>query len=587
MFTSIRNLIAAAAIVVASLTFSSRPVLAQQTPPAFSQIILFGDSLSDTGNVNHRIEDITGGQIGYPSGSYNYSNGRFTNSTDTDPPARKYVGVWHEQMARLFLNLPAATNSEDGGLNYAFGGATLENGTQTRSIEGSPVTVTIDNIGKQIDDFLANHTFDPNALYILWGGGNDLRTDESATNVTATANRVSVHITRLAQAGAKYILVPNVPAIGTIPQYIGNDEHAQALDVASLSYRDQLKAVIDTTVANLAAQKINVTVYQFDEWRSNLQIYADPATYGFINVTNSAQGRSDFNPDQFVFWDDVHPTTAGHYYIAKAAYAAITGPTPSPAKAANLSTRLNVGTDQNVSIIGFIVTGDVAKKVILRGLGPSLAAKGVTGYLADPTLALYDANNNVVASNDNWEESQAVEIAATGIPPENPNESAIVATLAPGKYTAVLAGKNGGTGVGLVEAYDGDNNASTLANLSTRGSIGIGEDVMIGGFIVGSGDNPLIVIRAIGPSLSSGGVNNPLADPVVELHNGNGTLLRANDNWKDNPAEAQAARSTTIQPTDDHESAITAFLPSGNYTAVVRGANNTIGVASVEIYRLR
>ncbi|MFL6528778.1 MAG: DVUA0089 family protein, partial [Chthoniobacterales bacterium] len=309
--------------------------------------------------------------------------------------------------------------------------------------------------------------------------------------------------------------------------------------------------------------------------------------YGFINVTNSAQGRSDFNPDQFVFWDDVHPTTAGHYYIAKAAYAAITGPTPSPAKAANLSTRLNVGTDQNVSIIGFIVTGDVSKKVILRGLGPSLAAKGITGYLADPILTLYDANNNVVASNDNWEDSQAVEIAATGIPPQNPNESAIVATLAPGHYTAVLSGKGGGTGVGLVEAYDGDNNASTLANLSTRGSIGIGEDVMIGGFIVGSGDNPLIVIRAIGPSLSSGGVTNPLADPVVELHNGNGALLRQNDNWQDNPAEAQATRSTTIQPTDDHESAITAFLPSGNYTAVVRGANNTIGVASVEIYRLR
>lgn len=585
MFNTFRNLIATAALAFASFTITCTAV-AQQAAPVFSQIILFGDSLSDTGNIAHSTGDVTGGQIAYPSGSYNYSNGRFTNSTDTDPPARNFSGVWHEQLARSFLSLPAAKNSLDGGLNYAFGGATLENGTQTRSVEGSPVTITIDNIGKQIDDFLANRTVDPNALYIVWGGGNDLFNDDSASNVSATASRASVQITRLANAGAKYFLVPNVPPLGTIPRYIGNEPKIQSLDLAALGYRDQLNAALDATLGSFTAQNMNVTIYRVDSWRAAVETYIDPNAFGFINVSNPVQGRSQFNPDQFLYWDEVHPTTAGHYQTAKSAYAALTSPRPVPAKAANLSTRIEVGIDQNVSIIGFIVTGDVSKKVVLRGLGPSLAQKGVTGYLVDPTLALYDANDNPIANNDNWQDTQAVEIAATGIPPQNPNESAIVANLAPGKYTAVLAGKNGGTGVGLVEVYDDDNNSSTLANLSTRGFVGTGEKVMIGGFIINRGDNPLIIIRAIGPSLSNSGVANPLADPLVELHDANGALLRQNDNWKDNIAESQATRSTTLQPTDDKESAITAFLPSGNYTAVVRGVNDSTGVALVEAYRI-
>lgn len=585
MFSTFRNLIAV--LVLATLGLTTQSLIAQQSPPAFSQIIVFGDSLSDTGNIYHRVNDTSGGQIAYPSGSSNYSNGRFTNSTDTDPPAHNYVGVWHEQLAQSFLHVPPATkNSLDGGLNYAFGGATLENGTQTANIEGSPITITIDNIGKQIDDFLGSRTVDPNALYVVWGGGNDLRNDNSATNVSATASRASVDISRLINAGARYVLVPNVPPLGTIPRYADNPSTIQAMDVAALSYRDQLNATLDSLISSYAAQNITVTIYRPDIWRSTLQIYTDPTSLGFINVSSSVQGRSQFNPDQFVYWDDVHPTTAGHYQIARTAYAAITGPTPVPAKAANLSTRLQVGTDQNVSIIGFIVTGNVSKKVLLRGLGPSLAQKGVTGFLADPTLTLFDANNTQIAFNDNWQDSQAGEIAATGIPPQSPSESAIVATLAPGHYTAVLSGKNGGTGVGLVEVYDDDSNSSTLSNLSTRGFVGTGEDVMIGGFIVASGDNPLIVIRAIGPSLSSAGIANPLQDPLVELHDANGVLLRQNDNWAANPAEAQSTRSTTLQPTNTSESAITTFLPSGNYTAVVRGTNNTTGVALVEAYRI-
>src|SRR5207248_1198702 len=146
--------------------------------------------------------------------------------------------------------------------------------------------------------------------------------------------------------------------------------------------------------------------------------------------------------------------------------------------------------------------------------------------LADPTLTLYDQGGNVLMVNDNWQDSQAAEIIATGIPPQNMLESAIVANVAPGHYTAALAGTNNGTGNGLVEVYDLDSNSSsTLANLSTRGYVGVGDNVMIGSLIIGAGDSPTVVVRAIGPSLAASGIANPLLDPTVELHDGNGAVI--------------------------------------------------------------
>ena len=188
-------------------------------------------------------------------------------------------------------------------------------------------------------------------------------------------------------------------------------------------------------------------------------------------------------------------------------------------------------------------------------------------------------------TNDNWKDSQAAEIMATGIPPQNDLESAIVATLAPGHYTAVLAGKNGTTGNGLAEVYDLEpGTSSTLANLSTRGFVGTGDNAMIGGLIIGNGDNPIVVLRAIGPTLSSSGIVNPLLDPTIELHDGNGAVIGFNDDWKD--GQIQAVFATQLNPTDDRESAIVAFLAPGNYTAVVRGKGDTTGVALVEAYRV-
>lgn len=249
----------------------------------------------------------------------------------------------------------------------------------------------------------------------------------------------------------------------------------------------------------------------------------------------------------------------------------------------NISTRMPVLTGENVLIGGIIVTGNVPKRVIVRGLGPSLEALGVAGTLADPVLELYQGNT-LLFSNDNWQDSQAGEISATGVAPGHPLEAAIVRTLDPGSYTAILRGNGNITGVGLVDGYDLNQDPnSKLANISTRGFVGAGDGALIAGFI--SGPNTRVVIRAIGPSLSNLGINGALENPTLQLVDANGGVVRSNDNWKDGQrAELEAIG---IQPSDDRESAIIEVLNAASYTAVVRGTNNTTGVGLVEVYNLQ
>jgi hypothetical protein len=250
----------------------------------------------------------------------------------------------------------------------------------------------------------------------------------------------------------------------------------------------------------------------------------------------------------------------------------------------NISTRLKVLTGNSVLIGGFIIGGSDSKQVLLRALGPTLAQFGVTGVLADPTLELRDGSGALITANDNWRDTQQAAIVATGKAPPNDLESAILRTLNPGNYTAIVRGKNNTTGVALVEAYDIDQAiGSTLSNISTRGFVDVGQNVMIGGFISGNG-LAKVIIRALGPTLSQFGVANVLADPTLELHDGNGALLASNDNWKDTQeAEIQASG---FAPPNALESAIIAVPPAGNTTAIVRGENNTTGNALVEVYVL-
>jgi hypothetical protein len=254
----------------------------------------------------------------------------------------------------------------------------------------------------------------------------------------------------------------------------------------------------------------------------------------------------------------------------------------------NSSTRLRVETGDNVLIGGFIVRGG-PKKVILRAIGPSLQKAGVTGALADPVLELHGSSGKLITSNDNWASSpQKQAIIDSGVPPTDDRESAIVATLAEGSYTAIVSGAGGTSGVGLVEVYDLDRNATgRLLNLSTRGHVETGDDVIIGGFIIGGNQNTRTIVRAIGPSLATETppVANALADPTLELRDAQGNLVETNDDWVNSPHKQQIIDST-LAPKNDKESAILEALPPAGYTAIVRGANTTTGVGLVEIYDL-
>jgi hypothetical protein len=258
-------------------------------------------------------------------------------------------------------------------------------------------------------------------------------------------------------------------------------------------------------------------------------------------------------------------------------------PTPTPGQPtvlANISTRLLVGTGDNVLIGGFIVSGTQTKKVLIRAIGPSLPLGGV---LADPTLELYQGTT-LLESNDNWMDSANKQaIIDSGAAPLNNLESAIVRSVAPGNYTAIERGVNNGTGIGVVEAYDLDTSAnSKLANISTRGLVQTGDNVLFAGTIVVGQASQKVIIRALGPST---GVPGAMADPTLELHDGSGTLLETNDNWVDSPNK-QAIIDSTIPPPNNLESAIVRILTPGNYTAIVRGVNNSTGIAVVEVYAL-
>ena len=254
----------------------------------------------------------------------------------------------------------------------------------------------------------------------------------------------------------------------------------------------------------------------------------------------------------------------------------------------NISTRLNVLTDDNVLDAGFIILGSGSKTLLVRGLGPSLGGSDVGGALADPIIELHSTETGtIIASNDNWKNNQRTEIEATGIPPTDDNEAALIVTLQAGAYTIIERGKQDGTGIGLVELYDLDAGfGPELANISTRGFVSTGDNVMIAGFIVASstGGSGSVILRAIGPSLAHANVADPLLDPTLELHDVNGTLLAFNDNWKsDQQTEIEA---TGIPPTDDAESAIVMSLGPGAYTAIESGKNETSGVGLVEVYNL-
>jgi CubicO group peptidase (beta-lactamase class C family) len=317
---------------------------------------------------------------------------------------------------------------------------------------------------------------------------------------------------------------------------------------------------------------------QVDLGDGNHVVYSGTVNSATVGNLNSGTNY------QFRLYEYRKNSTTGNYSLYQLANPAsgsrTAGTSPPPAQLLNISTRSAVESGDNVLIGGFIISGNDSKKVMVRAIGPSLP---VGGRLANPRLELFDSTGTLVKANDNWQDAgNRQEMIDSTLAPADDLESAVLLTLAPGAYTAVVRGADGGAGVALVELYDLDPAAaSKLANISTRGSVQTADNVMIAGTIVAGVESQNVLVRALGPSLP---VSGKLGDPSLELFDGNGVLLAANNNWKD--TQAAEIEATTIPPPNDLEAAIVTALSPAAYTAVVRGVGNSTGVALVEVYAL-
>jgi hypothetical protein len=257
-----------------------------------------------------------------------------------------------------------------------------------------------------------------------------------------------------------------------------------------------------------------------------------------------------------------------------------------PPTTTNLSTRVSVQAGDGVAIAGFIISGSSPKQVLIKGLGASLSNFGIVNPLQDPTLELHDSTGKTIVTNDDWQTATNAEQIPAAFQPADSHEPAILATLPPGSFTAVLRGKNGGSGVGLIQMDDLSTGvASKLTNVSTRGFAGTGENVMIGGFILngGSGERQTL-IRAIGPTLAQApfNVTGNLTDPTLMLVDANGSVVASNDDWKS--SQENEIQATGLAPPNDREAAILTTLPAGNFTAIVSGKNGETGIALVDVF---
>lgn len=339
----------------------------------------------------------------------------------------------------------------------------------------------------------------------------------------------------------------------------------------------------------------NPTTNQFPASYTGKYFFADLCS-GWIRVMNPSDNTaSDFATDINTPVDLKVGSDGSLYYLAQGGSGQVFKVQYSaplvPAQSLNISTRSRVETGDKVTIGGFIVSGTGDKQLVLRGMGPSLIGSGLPPdqILQDPVLELRDASGNLLMQNDNWRDSPSVGIIkGTVYQPGDDREAVIVDTLSPAAYTTILTGHNQTIGIGLVEAYDNDQASnSMLANISTRGFVQTGINVMIGGFILGGTANAQIAIRGLGPSLTQSGVSGVLADPVLELRDQNGSLLSVNDDWIDDPTSAGQLSAHGLALPNANESGIFASLPPGAFTAILSGNGGTSGIALIEIYNLQ
>jgi len=323
-------------------------------------------------------------------------------------------------------------------------------------------------------------------------------------------------------------------------------------------------------------------LYHVTYGTSSISIY-NPANGQLLRAIDVGQPVSDSGividaTNSYLFL-----TTSGQSGPARIEAFSLRAPlsTAPPKTLLNVSTRLRSQSGDNALIGGFIVRGSEPKTVVVRAIGPSLP---LSGKLTDPSLQLFDSTGALVTQNDNWN-AHRTDVLATGLAPTDEHEAVVIQSLPPGSYTAIVSGVGGGTGIAVVEAFDlSQKSLSKLANISTRGRVETGDNVMIGGFIVGCDQLTNVIVRAIGPSLAHVGVPDVLIDPSLELYDSNGVMLASDDNWREN--QEQLLLQTGLAPADDREAAIALSLQPGAYTAIVRGKSNSVGVGLVEVYNL-
>jgi hypothetical protein len=436
----------------------------------------------------------------------------------------------------------------------------------------------------------------------------------------AVANEMSNDVSILLGDGAGNFNAPANFAVGSSPHAVAlgdfNDDGIQDLAVTTFNSNNVSILLGDGTGNFSAARGFGVGINPYsvavgdfngdgkqdlavaNEFANNISILLGDGAGSFSAPTNFGVGSEpifiavgDFNGDGK---QDLAVANIFSNNVSILLRDCGPGPTPS-AKLLNLSTRLLVQTGSNVGIAGFIITGSGPRRFLLRGIGPSLTDFGIAGTLGDPTIELRASDGSLVRANDNWRDTQEAEIQATGIPPTNDLESAVVAMVDPGQYTAILRGKNNGVGVALVEVYDLDQLAtSQLANLSTRAFVGTADNVAIAGFILGGGGHTNVVIRAVTPSF---GILNPLVDPTLELRDLNGALIAANDNCgtlapfpsysgTDGPLPTTAC-PPFLCSSGSLDACINISLPPGAFTAILAGKNGHTGIGLIEIYNLQ
>jgi outer membrane lipase/esterase len=304
--------------LLAALMFTFPAVAAHAQD--YTSIVVFGDSLSDTGNVAHLTQEKYGVRI--PGPLADYTDGRFTDGDDTLPAAQKHFGVWIEQLAATLPAKPIITDSLDGGTNYAYGFALTGSGTTLLSLTPE-LSVTVNNMGQQITDYLATRPVISNrTLFVVWGGANDILNANSLDDVIKASIEETKDIQRLVDAGATQFIIPNLPPLGLVPRLNGSPATSVPATTASIVYNEFLQAGL-TLLKDFSFRK-RLRFQQLDVFSLFSKIVASPSNYSLENVTDSSRGSYPIDPDTFLFWDDLHPTTKGHQILAQTAAAMLT-----------------------------------------------------------------------------------------------------------------------------------------------------------------------------------------------------------------------------------------------------------------------